>query len=138
MINKLLLIDDDELTSYLLQKLIKGVRKVKEFVIKENGLEAFEYLEGLKSKEESFPDVILLDIDMPVMNGFEFVELYEKHYWRKYMDLKLVMITSSTRKMDFERSLSFQSVSDCIYKPISREKMNYILGEAYTLHANKY
>jgi len=137
MINKLLLIDDDELTTYLLQKLIKGVREVKEFVIKENGLEAFEYLEGLSRKGESFPNIILLDIDMPVMNGFEFVELYEKRYWRKHMELKLVMITSSKRKMDFERSLSFQSVSDCIYKPISREKMEYILGEAYSLHVNK-
>lgn len=135
MINKLLLIDDDELTSFLLKKLVKGVGGVREFVLKENGLEAIEYLADLRLNGEAFPQLILLDIDMPVMNGYEFVELFEKLYWQKDLDLKLIMITSSKRQLDFKKCLSFKSVSDCIYKPLTREKMENILEEVYLQQA---
>lgn len=135
MIKKLLLIDDDELTSYLIKKLINGIGEVKEFQIKENGLEGLEYLAELRYNQESFPDVILLDIDMPVMNGYEFAEIYENTYWNKYPGTKLIMVTSSKRKLDFEKCLSYKCVLDCIYKPLTPEKIEQFVFDKY--HQNQ-
>jgi CheY-like chemotaxis protein len=135
MIKKLLLIDDDQLTSYLIKKLIGGIGEVKEFQIKENGLEGLEYLAELRYNQQSFPDVILLDIDMPVMNGFEFAEIYENIYWNKYPGTKLIMVTSSKRKPDFEKCLSYKCVVDCIYKPLTPEKIEQLVFDRY--HQNK-
>ncbi len=129
MINKLLLIDDDELTSYLVKKLIGSVGNVKEIVIKENGLEGLEYLAELKAHNSVFPEVILVDIDMPIMNGFEFVEAYENQYVNNG-GTRLIMITSSKRQLDFDKCLSYSSVLNCIYKPLTREKIAAILSNS--------
>ncbi len=129
MINKLLLIDDDELTSYLVKKLIGSVGNVKEIVIKENGLEGLEYLAELKAHNSVFPEVILVDIDMPIMNGFEFVEAYENQYVNNG-GTRLIMITSSKRQLDFDKCLSYSSVLNCIYKPLTREKIGAILSNS--------
>lgn len=130
MINRLLLIDDDELTSYLVKKLIGSVGDVKEVVIKENGLEGLEYLAELKAHKSKFPEVILVDIDMPVMNGFEFVEEYENQYHNNG-HTRLIMITSSKRQLDFDKCLSYSSVLNCIYKPLTREKIAAILNNSF-------
>jgi CheY-like chemotaxis protein len=132
MINKLLLIDDDELTSYLIKKLVKGIGEVEDFQIRDNGIEGLDYLNKLHAKGQSFPELILLDIDMPVMNGYEFAENYENNYWHSHPETRIVMVTSSKRKLDFEKCLSYECVSDCIYKPLTREKMEHLLlGNIY-------
>ncbi|MGK7393591.1 MAG: response regulator [Candidatus Cyclobacteriaceae bacterium M3_2C_046] len=128
MLKKLLLVDDDDLTSFLIGKLIKGNDSIDSFEAKENGYDALEYLKQLeKSNYQSFPEILLVDIDMPVMNGYEFVEAYENHFWKKFPNTKILMVTSSKRKLDFERCLSYKSVTNCIYKPLTKEILSDIV-----------
>lgn len=123
MVESVLLIDDDELTSFLIMRLLQNKLQIKDVMVKENGQEALSYLGSLQHNGNSFPGVILVDIDMPVMDGYAFIERYEKHYWKNHPLTPVLMITSSKRKMDIEKSLSYPSVRDCIFKPLTKEKL---------------
>ena len=72
---KILLVDDDETSNFLNELLIKGMDIVEEVSIASNGQEALNYLEN---ESGSFPQLIFLDLNMPVMDGFEFLEAFEK------------------------------------------------------------
>jgi len=117
--NKLLLIDDDEIASFLVGKLVKKNPVIDEFVVQENGLDAMNYLHSLDDND-LFPSVILVDLDMPVMDGYEFLHLYQKTFWKKHPKTKVVMVTSSRRKVDWEKALEYKCVEDCLYKPINQ------------------
>jgi len=125
MINKMLVIDDDELTTYLVKKMVRSSNLVNDLLTKENGQEAIEYLHSLENKDE-FPDVIIVDIDMPVMDGYEFVDAYQNAFWKKYPNTHIMMFTSSKRKSDLEKSLSYECVSECVNKPMTQEMLSQI------------
>lgn len=82
-----------------------------------SGIHALEYLDGLP--EDNFPHVIIIDINMPLMNGFEFAAKYKEEYHSAYPETKL-FITSSTRRLsEIEKAKNFDVVEDFIEKPIS-------------------
>ena len=133
MIKKLLIVEDDNLTSYLMKKLIKKNAVAEEVVVKENGYEALDYLKHLPASD-FFPNVIIIDIDMPVMDGYEFVANYEKQFWRDNSNTYLLMATSSKRKIDYERSIKNPCVNECVFKPITKD---ILLQLSQNLHSGK-
>ena len=120
MIKKLLLIEDDELTSFLMRKLVRKNGIAEELVIKGNGYEALKYLENL-SEDDVFPNAIIVDIDMPVMNGYDFVVNYEKQFWKHNEGTYVLMATSSNRKVDSERALKNPCINEFVFKPITKD-----------------
>jgi len=99
--NKILLIDDDAPTNFFNQYILKKHTINCEIVVKTNGLEALEYLET-----EALPDLILLDINMPIMNGFEFLDQAKRSFKDKWEQTKIFIMMSvelpeeSFRKID--------------------------------------
>ena len=73
-LNSILLIDDDIATNFIHTRLIKKTLVVDTIITKLNGEEAMEYLTTKKDGEYPQPELIFLDINMPVMNGWEFIE----------------------------------------------------------------
>ncbi len=117
---KILLVDDDETSNFLNELLIKGMDIVEEVSIASNGQEALNYLEN---ESGSFPQLIFLDLNMPVMDGFEFLEAFEKTQTTK---VPVFILTSSNNFKDYERAKQFD-VAGYLIKPLTEEKIKGVL-----------
>ena len=109
-----LLVDDDEITSFLCKKMLtdRGIDSVDSVV---NGQEALKYL------SKSCPDLIFLDIKMPVMDGFELLEELKKSMLCQ--QAKIIMLTSSSREKEKQQAMAYNNVIDFIVKPLSHAKI---------------
>ncbi|WP_318308044.1 response regulator [Flagellimonas crocea] len=114
MFSNVLLIEDNETTNYI-HKIVLGnigIVNVNEAL---NGLEAFKYL------EKDCPDIIFLDINMPVMDGWEFLK--ERETKALCNDAKIAMLTSSTHPDDKKQAENYKSVIAYIEKPLTKDKI---------------
>ena len=109
----ILLIEDDELDIISVKRSLAKLGGSYELKIAFNGKEAFKYLEA---QDNALPDVILLDLNMPRMNGIEFLTLLRKN--EKFSDIKVFIMTTSNEKAD--RQVTEQlGISGYIIKPLS-------------------
>ncbi|WFO16110.1 response regulator [Cellulophaga baltica 4] len=115
---KILLVEDDEITNYITTTKLKniGFENVDAVL---NGELALEYL----AKEQ--PNLIFLDVNMPVMDGFEFLDSTEVQ--NEYSDIPIVLLTSSSRPKDKEMASRYSNVIEYLEKPLNYEKMKKIL-----------
>jgi CheY-like chemotaxis protein len=118
-INKILLVDDDAAANYLSKELLESLHAAKEIEIAENCLRALELI-----KQADSPDIILLDIKMPGLDGFDFLEKLKSLALSK--KIKVVMLTSSLRPEDKLRAFSYKAVVDYFEKPLTPEKVQMI------------
>lgn len=118
-----MLIDDDETTTYVTRRFIEKAGVADKVTSKSSGQEALAYFsdfEKYKSDPENQVDLIFLDINMPVMDGFEFLEEFEKlTFHPELKKVKIVMLTSSVFHIDKFKSQSFPNVISYISKPVS-------------------
>ena len=125
----ILLVDDDEATNYLHELYIKEWGYADNIYKAMNGQEAIDFLRSNEDFRQQRPSLILLDINMPVMNGFEFMEAYE-HIEPEYKaSLVVVMLTSSLHRNDQKRASELNDLSSFINKPLSREQMEAIAAQ---------
>ncbi len=117
------LVDDDKILVYLTMRTIKSATTETTFKDFGNGLDAIDYLKSIADNTELLPDIILLDLSMPIMDGWEFLEEYTKlepHIQKKN---KLYIFSSSISPHDIERAKSIDLVSDFIIKPLKMDKI---------------
>jgi len=120
-LNLVLLVDDDAVSNFITEKYLRNSEFVDKLEVMINGKQAADFFIDCPS----YPDLILLDINMPLMNGFEFLEfLKQKGFSAKS---KVAILTSSIRKEDKENALKFDNVIGYIEKPISKEKIKDLL-----------
>ena len=116
-----LLVEDDPITILVCDRIITMSAFADKVISCENGKYAFDYLKDLLSKGEDIPEIIFLDINMPVMNGWDFLEELE-HIKSSFSRLPRIYILSSTvDPEDYKRAKSFEAVVDFISKPLSKE-----------------
>jgi CheY-like chemotaxis protein len=113
-----LLIDDNEIDSYVAQYIIAKNKSPKKISVKSSAIEALEFLTTLKNSGEEFPDYIFLDIRMPEMNGFGFLEEFNKFPKILINHCKVIILSSSENEQDIDHSLQFLSVKKFITKPL--------------------
>jgi CheY-like chemotaxis protein len=118
----ILLIDDDSDTTFLMDVLIRDLPFVEEYYIKLKAKEALKFLNTYENRLSC----IFVDIKMPEMDGFQFVEKYEEVFRRKFPETKVYFLTSSARQSDRSRAREFTSVKDFILKPLSKQKLKEI------------
>lgn len=125
-IKNILLVDDDPASNFLAQLLLEEFGFTEEnVVVKSNGKEAIDYiLHECNSKE--IPDLIFLDINMPVMDGFEFLDEFKTVPLLKAV--KIVLLTSSVSARDYDKAKEYV-LFDYINKPLTEEKLHKILEE---------
>lgn len=124
--NSILLVDDDEVSNFLNEDLIKDLNFASEIYIATNGEEALGFLKSECIFKKDCPDLILLDLNMPVMNGFEFLSEFEKLKSKLNVKVPIVVLTSSSNLRDMESVQKFE-ISGYINKPLTVKKLEGIL-----------
>jgi CheY-like chemotaxis protein len=120
------LIDDDFIYQFTAKRIIELVDPLQKVLVFSNGKEAIDFFSQQSPNSELLPDVIFLDINMPVMNGWEFLDAYNSIKTALDKPISIYMISSSVDEKDKIRSKSF-NVKDFIEKPINKEMMVAIL-----------
>ena len=122
-VNLTYIIDDDKIFVFVLKKIIKKNENFDEVLDFKNGEEV---LNILSNKDNTFPNIILLDINMPVIDGWQFLEQIEKLPNKER--LNVFIMSSSIDANDIDKSKSFSTVKDFISKPINNDKLNKLIG----------
>ncbi len=115
------IIDDDRVYVNLVSKVIELRKLSKEIMIFKNGKEAIDFFRQHADKEidgQQVPKIILLDLNMPIMDGWEFLEEYTEIKTRIATDIELFVVSSSINPRDINRAKAIEEVSDYIVKPI--------------------
>lgn len=124
---QILLIDDDDVTNYINKRIIRNVDPEAQITILNNGLEALDYFRQNLPGKELFPDVILLDITMPDMDGWEFLEEIEKEGIKLPEHSRMYMLTSSVFPDDINKANSNKFITQFYSKPLDNAKLKEML-----------
>lgn len=122
------IIDDDQIYVFGLQKLMKISDFCKNLLVFKNGEEAIKYMRPMVESTE-FPDVILLDINMPVMDGWEFLEEFIKIKPQIHKEVIIYMVSSSVHDADVQKAKQYSEITDYIIKPVTLDTLNKIMSE---------
>jgi CheY-like chemotaxis protein len=121
-----MLIDDNELDNFLNQKIIEANHFASKVYMNTGGRCALEFLKNIAVNAEVadkiLPDVIFVDINMPLMDGFQFIEQFERFSVSLNKKTKIAILTTSLNPEDKERALALKSEVLFLHKPLT-EKM---------------
>lgn len=122
-IKTLTLVDDDDVFVFLTTKAIEQTNLVDLIKVFGNGLDAINFLKENKNNVDALPEIILLDLSMPIMNGWQFLEEYTKLNPTIGKKITIYICSSSISPDDVTRAKSISEVSDYIIKPITKDKL---------------
>ena len=117
--NRFLLIDDDDIFNFLNKKVLEKSGQSNAITIHTSAREGLDYLSSIMDSEEKWPQVILLDIRMPGMDGFEFLDVLKNLDEKFLKQVKVFMLTSSIDDRDKRKSEIFPFVYGYFSKPLS-------------------
>jgi len=122
------IIDDDLIYQFLAKEEIEYTNMVNKIMFFNNGEKALQFIENTLNNDEMdlLPDIIFLDINMPVMDGWEFLEAYAQIKPKIEKKIVIYMVSSSIDIRDLDRAKSISEVSDYIIKPISGSQLKSI------------
>ncbi len=124
-----LLIDDDTTTNYINQMLLDDMGAASQVLIATNGAEALKVLQQ-HCQENTCPELILLDLNMPVMNGIEFLEAYVELELGGKQSVIIVVLTTSMHPLDLEKLKNFP-IRGILNKPLSQEHIKGLMEECF-------
>lgn len=131
-ISCILLVDDDPDDNFLHQLVIDDSGYCEQVQIAENGQQALAYLTNQAAPDYCRPEVILLDINMPGMNGFEFLAEYEKLDATYQAKVVLMMLTTSLNPDDLKRANGHGVVIGYQSKPLTRKMLDEIVKQHFS------
>ena len=118
---KILIVDDDELTLELYNLLLEGMAEIS-YETAGNGSIALDYLDRLPP--EQWPDFIFIDLHMPDMSGYEFIEKYQEKFKSGKKESQLYILTSSVSHKDKEKVKEYPLVQGMLSKPLTEEVLD--------------
>lgn len=128
----ILLVDDDESTNFLNQRVIYKADCTEKVVAFESGQSALNHLKLIKEEGCQYPELIFLDVNMPAMDGFEFLDTYSQLNKEQQKKVVLVMLTTLQDPDEINRAKSIDAVSDFKNKPLTKEMLQEILEKHFS------
>lgn len=128
MLDKILCVDDDPITLMLCRKVVERVEFAKEIITVSNGEEAIHYFDALYEEQKTndaivYPKLVLLDLNMPVMDGWEFLESYKsKDYPNIFESTRFIVLSSSIDPYDINKSKTYPVIG-FLSKPVTKEML---------------
>lgn len=122
---KIMVVDDAYIDRFLVEKLMKKYCFAEEVVSFESAVDALEQLSG-SAATGTLPEVIFLDINMPEMNGFEFLDAYEKLPDHVKSACAIIMLSSSLHPEDREKAANNPYVKTFMNKPLNQERLQEV------------
>ncbi|RAR47298.1 response regulator [Flavobacterium lacus] len=128
MLKTILCVDDDPITLMLCKKVIKKAEFSEDVLFANNGQEAFELIQSLVNKKQNdteinLPQLIFLDLNMPVKNGWEFLDLFNTTISNEFLETKVIILSSTIDPSDYNKAKQYDIVSHFLSKPITVEML---------------
>lgn len=120
---KIFLVDDDKVFVFLTTRIIETTDIKSEVKVFVNGEDTIKHLKKIAGSVDELPDIIFLDLNMPVMDGWDFLEEYLQLEPALNKKIKLYLLSSTISSHDIERAKSIGAVSDFFIKPLTKEKV---------------
>lgn len=130
-LNRVLLVDDYDADNFLHEMLFEELDCTHEVATALNGQEALDYLTSAVDGAYPKPELICLDINMPVMNGWEFLRAYEKLDEKFRGGVVLMMVTTSLNPDDKSAADGCPVINDYISKPLTHERLIELLDQHF-------
>ena len=127
------IIDDDTIYHFILTSIINKNKLAESILSFLDGEKAIQYLTENKMNNEKIPDVLFLDVNMPIMDGWMFIEEYVRIKTDITKKTLVFMLSSSANRIDIERADKISEISNYIIKPINLEEVKIIFDSYKTL-----
>lgn len=128
--NSVMLIDDNEIDNFINQKMMEGCNFAERIYVHTSGKSAIEFLCNLarikEVPEELIPQIIFVDINMPIMDGFQFLEEFENMAENIKKSTRVVMLTTSINPSDMDRAEANSRMLKYVNKPLSTARLDTI------------
>ncbi len=128
------IIDDDSMYVNLVKKIIEAKQLCKNLMMFKNGKDALTYFEAILGSldVQEVPEIIFLDLNMPVMDGWEFLDNFVQIKNKFKKTITLYIVSSSINKVDMEKAKSINSVKDYLIKPVTIKELEKIFTQQAT------
>jgi CheY-like chemotaxis protein len=123
-----LIIDNDPIYRTISQKIIEKLDLAETIFVEKNGYTAIDFINNVLATKSKLPEIIFLDIEMPVMNGWEFMDEYCKIENTLLTGIEIYIVSSSISQTDKDKAKSYAEIKDFISKPLTIENLKTILG----------
>jgi CheY-like chemotaxis protein len=133
-VNLVMLVDDNDTDNFISRRIIELTKFAPKIEVKNSGKSALEYLENAKNNPALLPDLIFLDINMPIVDGFSFLFEFSRFPDNVKEKCKIVVLSSSDNKRDIERIISEKYVITFITKPLTDEALKKVREKLNVLH----
>jgi CheY-like chemotaxis protein len=132
MLDLILCVDDDPITLMLCKKVIGKTTFSNKIITAQNGEEALSYFDEIKNdfevnnKSTPLPQLIFLDLNMPVMGGWEFLDCFSSSDYSNFNTIKVVVLSSTIDPEDLQKASTYPMVIDFLSKPITLSMLDYL------------
>ena len=122
-------VDDDDIYQFTIKVTLRSIPAVQSTSTFADGAEALEYIVVHQNEEGKLPDIIFLDINMPVMDGFQFMEEFVELLPSLQKSIKVYMVSSSMDPKDIKKAKRFEEISDYLIKPLNSKDIKEIIAK---------
>lgn len=128
-VNKIMLIDDNKLDNLYNKRVIMKNEVAGDIIVKDSAQDALNYLVTNTDNAEELPNLIFLDINMPEMDGWGFIEEYKKMNKNLSKNIVIVMLSSSVNPDDKSRAMTYDVLCDYKSKPLTTEMLLEVVND---------